>query len=76
MQAVFRRSGGGAEGLFEKRDTDACRAADFLECGRGPWLPFHHLREQRQSDTDDLALFGQSGDGLFEERFLFVGRFA
>ena len=56
VKAMLGRGGRGAEGLFEERQTDSLRAAHFLERGRGPGLPFHHLGKQSQAHGDDLAV--------------------
>ena len=59
---------GGAEGLFEEGDADALGAADVLQGRRGPGLALDHLGEQRQPHRDDLAVLGQPGDRLIQER--------
>ena len=41
---------------------------------RGPGLPLDHLGEQGQPHRDDLAVLGQPGDRLVEERFLLAGQ--
>ena len=43
------------------------------EGGRRPGLALHHLGEQGQPHRDDLAVLGQPGDGLVEERLLLRG---
>ena len=74
MIAMFGRSGGRTERLFEERDADALRAAHFLERGRRPRLALHHLGEQGQPDGDDLAFLGQAGHGLFEKLLLVLAQ--
>ena len=74
VEAMLGRGGRGAEGLFEERDAHALGAADLPQGGRGPGLALDHLGEQGQPHRDDLAVLGQTCDGLVEERLLSVVR--
>ena len=64
VESMLGRSGRGAEGLFEERQTDSRCAAHLLERGWGPELPFDHLGEEGQPNRDDLPVLGQPGNRL------------
>ena len=73
VQAVLRVGLRCGEGLLEERHADALGTADLPQRGRSPGLPLDHLGEQRQPHRDDLAVLGQPGDRLIEERLLVLG---
>jgi hypothetical protein len=67
MIAVFGRSGGDAERLFQEGDADPLGPPHLLEHGASPRSSFHHLGKQRQPDTDDLSFLGQAADRSFQK---------
>ena len=46
--------------FLKKVNTDSLSTADLFQHPRFPGLAFHHFRQQRQSDGDDLAILCQS----------------
>src|SRR5215813_7289755 len=63
-----------AERLLEEENADSLGAADLPQSGRRPGFPADHLGEQAQSNGDDLAVLGESSDGLVQEALLFRRR--
>ena len=74
VQAVLGVGLRRAEGLLEEGHAHAFGAADLPQRRRGPGLPLDHLGEQGQPHRDDLAVLGQPGDRLIQERLLVPGQ--
>jgi hypothetical protein len=64
------------ERVFQERHADSCGAADFFQRPGRPRFALHHLGEQGQPHTDNLAIFRESRDGLAQKSFLVVGHVA
>ena len=67
VQAMLGRSGRGAEGLFEERQTDALVPPTSWSVAGVQRFAFHHLGEQSQADRDDLPVLGQPGNRLIQK---------
>ena len=59
MLTVLGIGRAGSECLFQKVDANTFGAADFIQCGRNPWLALDHFCEQSQTNRHNFAIMGQ-----------------